>query len=168
MDEQTQEYYPLEQPDELSTRQKEDAMGAYLMMFAALGAGLPLPIINLIAAVIYYYINKSASRFVRFHAFQALISTIPTTLLNAGALFWGLRIFFLDDWHITSNFKGYVIAVIVANIAYIIIGIIAAIKARKGLYYYYIFFGKIAYQKVFTIKASDKENVAPVNSPPKI
>ena len=61
MDEQTQEYYPLEQPDELSTRQKEDAMGAYLMMFAALGAGLPLPIINLIAAVIYYYINKSAS-----------------------------------------------------------------------------------------------------------
>src|SRR5438477_6013265 len=96
--ESTPEYYPLEQPDELTTREKEDAMGAYLMMFAAIGAGLPLPIINLIAAVIYYFINKSASRFVRFHSYQALIATIPTTLINAGAMFWIIRILFFD-WH---------------------------------------------------------------------
>ena len=46
-------YHPLPQPHELSEREKEDAMGAYLMMFAAVGAGLPLPVINLIAAIIY-------------------------------------------------------------------------------------------------------------------
>src|SRR5437868_15475390 len=89
-------FHPLEQPDELTIRQKEDAMGAYLMMFAAIGAGLPLPIINLAAAVIYYYINKSSSRFVKFHSYQALIATIPTTVINAGAMFWTLRIMFSD------------------------------------------------------------------------
>ncbi|MCH8330385.1 MAG: hypothetical protein IH946_03240, partial [Bacteroidetes bacterium] len=50
-------YHPLPQPDDIPTREREDAMGAYLMMFAAVAAGLPLPIINLIAAIIYYYVN---------------------------------------------------------------------------------------------------------------
>ncbi len=81
------EYYPLEQPEEIETRIREDAMGAYLMMFGALAAGLPLPIINLIAAVVYYYINKGKSRFVRFHALQSLYSQIPTTLMNAGLVY---------------------------------------------------------------------------------
>lgn len=166
--ESQQGYYPLQQPHELSIREKEDAMGAYLMMFAALGAGLPLPIINLIAAIIYYYINKSKSRFVQFHAYQSLISTIPTTLINAGAMFWALRIYFYDDWNVTDNFKGYIVAVIVANLAYFIIGIIAAIKARNGLFYYYLFFGKIAYQKVFSIKEGADINDIPVNTPPKL
>src|SRR4051812_16467035 len=163
--ESTIEYYPLEQPDELTIRQKEDAMGAYLMMFAALGAGLPLPIINLIAAIIYYYINKTSSRFVKFHSYQALIATIPTTFINAGAMFWALHIFFWG-WHVTPNFKGYIIAVVIANLAYFVIGIIAAMKARKGIYYYYLFFGKIAYQKVFAIKPEAQQEKVPVNLPP--
>ena len=44
-------YAEIPQPEEVSTREREDAMGAYLMIFGALAAGLPLPIINLIAAV---------------------------------------------------------------------------------------------------------------------
>ena len=41
-------FHPLPQPNEVSSREREDGMGAYLMMFASLGVGLPLPIINLI------------------------------------------------------------------------------------------------------------------------
>ena len=163
--EETNAYYPMEQPGELGIREKEDAMGAYLMMFAAIGAGLPLPIINLIAAVIYYYINKSSTRFVRFHSLQALLATIPTTLLNAGAMFWIIRIFFWD-WHVTPAFKGYIIAAILFNLAYFTIGIIAAIKAHKGVYYYYLFFGKIAYQNVFSVRQNDTLKKEPVNHPP--
>ena len=43
----------LPQPHEIPKRDREDAMGAYLMMFAAWGAGLPLPLLNLLAAIIY-------------------------------------------------------------------------------------------------------------------
>ncbi len=160
-------YYPLPQPDEIPTREKEDAMGAYLMMFAALGAGLPLPIINLLAAIIYYYMNKSNSKFVRFHSYQSLISQVPTTLMNAFMIFWGMRIVFSDSWHLTNNFKGYVAMVAVANIIYFIAGIIGAVKARKGQFYYFVFFGKLAYQKVYAIKNSP-EAAQIVNNPPRI
>jgi uncharacterized membrane protein len=163
--EEAEKYYPLPQPEEISIREKEDAMGAYLMMFAAMGAGLPLPIINLIAAIIYYYINKSNSRFVRFHSFQSLISQVPTTLMNAFCIFWGLRIVFSDTWFLTNNFKGYVAMVIVANLIYLVAGIVGAVKARKGRFYYFIFFGKIAYQKVYAIR-EEKETVKVLNTPP--
>ena len=52
----------LPQPDEIPKREREDAMGAYLMMFAAWGARLPLPLLNLLAAVIYFFTNKKPSR----------------------------------------------------------------------------------------------------------
>ena len=34
-----EKYHPVEQPDDIPIRDREDAMGAYLMMFAALAAG---------------------------------------------------------------------------------------------------------------------------------
>ena len=80
-------YAPLPQPEDMETREKEDAMGAYLMMFASIGAGLPLPIINLIASIIYFILNKSKSRFVKFHSHQSLLSQIPTSLMNSVAVF---------------------------------------------------------------------------------
>ncbi len=161
-----QSYHPVPQPDDISIREKEDAMGAYLMMFAAMGAGLPLPIINLIAIIIYYYLNKSASLFVRFHTYQALISQVPTTLMNAVAVFWGIRVAFFDDWFFTDALKGYLALVIVANIIYFILGIVGAVKARKGMMYYYFFFGKIAYDKVFRIKHTPETKI--MNAPPKL
>ena len=161
-------YHPLPQPGEISQREKEDAMGGYLMMFAALGAGLPLPIINLLAAVIYYYINKKSGRFVRFHTHQALISQIPTTLMNAIAIFWGLRIIFTDEWSLTSIYKGYLVAALIANLLYFIFGIVGAVKANSGKMYYLLFFGKISYHTVFLIRPNEenKENKIE-NLPPK-
>ena len=160
-------YHPLPQPEEIAIREKEDAMGSYLMMFAAMGAGLPLPIINLIAAVIYYYINKSKSRFVNFHSYQAMMSQIPTSLLNAGLTFWGIRIVVSEDWVFSNEFKGYVVMVIIANLLYIIFSIIAAIKARKGRFYYFMFFGKLAYHKTYAVRIEqEKETI--INLPPKL
>jgi len=48
----------LPQPDEITRREREDAMGAYFMMFAAWGIGLPLPFLNLVAAGIYYGLHR--------------------------------------------------------------------------------------------------------------
>lgn len=70
----SEKYMKLPQPHELSEREKEDARGAYLMMFAALATTLPLPIINLIAAIVYYYVNRKKGRFIHFHCLQSLLS----------------------------------------------------------------------------------------------
>ena len=140
------------------------------MMFAAIAAGLPLPIINLIAVVIYYYINKSKSRFVRFHSLQALYSQIPITVMNAGLVFWSIsRLFYSDcgfmDCPYWNEYIGFAIAVVIVNIIYFVLNIIAAIRARKGRMIYFVFFGKLAYHMAFSVNETN-EPIA-VNSPPK-
>jgi hypothetical protein len=139
--------HALPQPDEISERDREDAMGAYLMMFAAVAVSLPLPIINLVAAIIYYYVNRTKSRYIHCH--QSLISQIPTTLLNWGLLFYAIKIWLLKDWQFDEYFVTYMGLVITTNIVYTVFSLIAAINARKGKMYYFIFFGKSSYNAVF-------------------
>lgn len=158
------EYYPLQQPDDLPAREREDAMGAYFMMFASLAAGLPLPIVNLIAAIIYYHINKHKSRFVRFHSLQSLLSQLPVSLLNAGLVVWAISLF-KYDFKFDNTFLAYLIVVILANLVYLAFSIVAAVKARKGRMYYFLFFGKLSYEIVYKIKDEGEERIFE-NSPP--
>ncbi|HCW07263.1 MAG TPA: hypothetical protein DGG95_07860 [Cytophagales bacterium] len=160
------DFHPLPQPEEIPEREKEDAMGAYLMMFAAVAVGLPLPVINLIASVIYYFINKKKSRFIHFHSLQALLSNIPTTLINWGAVIWAVTIFFKEDWHVTEEFWAYVIFAGVSTFLYFIVSLIAAFKARQGKMYYFLLFGKIAYEAAYKVKTEDHQNAEPINKPP--
>jgi len=53
---------------------------------------------------------------------------------------------------------------LIADIAYFVWGIIAAIKARKGHFYYFMLFGRISYIKVFTVRHQDEKIVT--NEPP--
>jgi uncharacterized membrane protein len=175
MSENNSKYHPVPQPGDISIREREDAMGGYLMMFASLAAGLPLPIINLIAAIIYFYLNRTKSRFIKFHAFQSLISQIPTTLLNAGLVFWTIRLFFYDAVSFNDVFAvgseyeiywGYLIMVILTNLIYMAFSLVAAFKARKGQFYYFLFFGKMAYHYAYLIKEDDNRQI--INKPPSI
>ena len=145
-------YYPLPQPHELSEREKEDAMGAYLMMFASLATSLPLPVINLIAAVVYYYVNRKKSRFIHFNCLQSLLSQLPTTLVNWILLYWGLQIFFFENYEINDYFYAYLGFSVLANLIYFVYSIVAAVRARKGVFMYFILFGPYAYQQVYSKK----------------
>ena len=167
MNQEKKKYLPLPQPDEIPTREKEDAMGAYFMMFASLAAGLPLPVVNLIAAIIYYSLNRKKSLFVQFHSMQSVLSQIPVSLLNSAGVIWAAMIF-LFDYPLTDTFKGYVIAVLAVNIVYFIFSIIAAVKSRKGKLYYFIFFGRYCYDKVFREKDDQTVEDSVVNVPPKM
>jgi len=164
----TEKYHPLPQPDQVPTREREDAMGAYLMMFASIAAGLPLPILNLIAATIYYFVNRSKSRFVEFHSFQSVISQIPVSLINVIAASWFISIIFGNRIpEFPDNFKGYVLMALVVNVLYMGFSIYAAVRARKGRFFYFVFFGKISYQRAYLVKEA-KDNQDPVNKPPSL
>ncbi|MFP5471399.1 MAG: DUF4870 domain-containing protein [Bacteroidia bacterium] len=163
-DELNSKYHPVPQPDDITQTEKEDAMGSYLMMFAAFAVGLPLPIINLIAAVVYYILNRKKSRYVKFHCLQSLLSQIPTTIMNAILVGWTIRIIAFHNANFTSNYFGYLVAVIVANLLYIIFSIVAAVKANKGRFYYFLFFGKIAYH--YSFLKTIELNTPVTNRPP--
>ncbi len=147
----------LPQPEEISKREKEDAMGAYLMMFAAMGAGLPLPLINLLASVIYYFINKKSSRYVAFHSFQSMITQIPISILNGVVVFWIIRILVFGNAQFSTSFFVYLGFVIIWNIVYMILSIIACIKARKGQLYYMFLFGTISFDMFYGNSALERQ-----------
>lgn len=161
----TTEYYELPQPEEVSLREKEDAMGSYLMMFAAFAVGVPIPAVNLIAAIVYYFINRNKGKFVKFHTIQSLYSQIPTTLMNWVLTAWIIRNFFWNDGNgFDDIFWGYVATVVIFNLVYVIYSIVAAIKARKGHFFYFIFFGRIAYH--FAYRITEENQIIYKNQPP--
>jgi uncharacterized membrane protein len=145
------EYHPLPQPDEIEVRVREDAMGAYFMMFATAAMGLPLPILNMVAAIIYYFVNREKGKFVQFHTLQSLYSQIPVTLLNSGLVAWTI-VNFAKDYDFTSYYWGYLVMTATAGLTYFIFSIVGAVKARKGIFYYFVFFGKVAYHQVYRIR----------------
>lgn len=163
-----EQYHPIPQPDEVSKREREDGMGAYLMMFAGIAAGLPLPILNLLASIIYWAVNKGKGRFVRFHCLQSLWSQLPTTLLNAGLFYWTIRNFIVDGIEFSDYYFGYLGMVALVNLLYFIFSIVAAIQARNGKMYYFLFFGRLSYQQVFAVRPNEEEGTTqPVNRPPR-
>lgn len=158
------DYHELPQPDQIETRVKEDAMGAYFMMFATSAIGIPLPLLNLVAAIIYYYVNRSKGKFVQFHTLQSLWSQIPVTMLNSGLVAWTI-VNFVRDLNFTSFYWGYLVMTATANLVYFIFSIVGAVKARNGIFYYFLFFGKIAYHQVYRIRP-ERDSSTQRNRPP--
>lgn len=165
-------YYEIPQPESIDNHSKEQAMASYMMMFFSMAAGLPLPIINLIASFVYYSFTKKKGRFVHFHALQSLLSQIPLTLLNSYAVIRIIIILFTTSSFpaFSDAFIGYLITVGIFNLIYIVFSAIAAVKAYKGRMYYFIFFGRIAYHNTFRMKDEIMEEFSnpPRNAPPKM
>lgn len=161
------EYYEMPQPEDIPIKEKENAMGAYLMMFASLGAGLPLPMINVIASIIYYFIYRHNSPFVKFHLVQSLWSQVPLSLLNGFIVIWTIKNF-VSNAGFSSIYIGLVLSVVIFNIIYIIFSIYAAMLARRGRVYYFIFFGRLAYEVAFKVRTDDVEMgpKSDINVPP--
>ena len=128
----------------LTEREMESASTAYILTLMVVMVGMPLPIINLIACIGYYFSIKSKSFFVRFHAMQAMTSQAFIILINSVALSWTLKIIFSDAKY-SKIYFGYVATVILFNLVDYVINIIAAIKARKGKIFRFTFFGTLSY-----------------------
>jgi uncharacterized Tic20 family protein len=161
----SKEEIKLPQPDEISSAEKDDAMGAYLMMFAAWAVGLPLPILNLIAAVIYFYVNKKTSRFVAFHALQSLLSQIPVTLINVALIVWLVRNVITGAVY-SSGFFILLAVMVCSNILYLIFSIAALVRAKKGNFFYIPFFGRVAFGRYYGPNAVSLEVSVKENRPP--
>jgi uncharacterized membrane protein len=155
----------LPPPDEISSRERDDAMGAYLMMFASLGLGLPLPLFNIIASAIYYFINRKNSRFVAFHALQAFLFHIPVSLFNAATLVW-IVIVLVGGHFIPTSFFPFCIFTILLNLIFIIYSLIALVRARRGLFFYIPLFGRLAFDRHYG-KRRRKEIPEPRNEAPR-
>ncbi|MGA2639594.1 MAG: DUF4870 domain-containing protein [Spirochaetia bacterium] len=157
----------LPQPEEIPEREKEDAMGAYLMMFAALAIGIPIPLLNLVASIIYFFVNRKTGLFVAFHALQALLTHVPVVVLNAGVVGWLIGILATPPHDMFgAAFFWYLFFVVLVNIAYIIWSIVALVHARKGRFFYMPLVGRMCFARYYGPKAHSRAQRAWENRPP--
>ncbi len=86
----------MKTPDNLSVHpnEYEKASNAYLMAIVAVVAGLPIPIVNLIASVGFYLGHRKSSYFIRWHAIQAILAQLVLVPFNCIAWAWTLAVVF--------------------------------------------------------------------------
>lgn len=126
-------------PDEYES---EKASNSYLMSVIAVMAGLPMPIINLIATAIFYFANRKAKPFVKWHCTQALLSQALTSVINIVGVYWTLSIIYGSN-HVTNSYISYIITIVVFNLIEFIATLYAAVKTRKGAHVSWWFFGPL-------------------------
>lgn len=120
----------------------EKASNSYLMSLVAVIAGLPLPILNLVATLVFYAGNRKGTYFVRWHCTQALLSQISLLFMNSFGFWWTISIIFGSET-IDSNYIAYMITVFLFNVIEFIATIHTAIKTRKGLHVEWWFYGDL-------------------------
>ena len=120
----------------------EKASNSYIMSLIAVMAGLPLPVVNLIATFIFYMGNRKGTYFVRWHCTQALLSQLSLVLMNSFGFWWTISILFGPET-ISNHYIAYIITVFLFNLSEFIGTIISAVYTRKGLHVEWWFFGDL-------------------------
>jgi uncharacterized Tic20 family protein len=125
-----------------SEHEAEKASNSYLMSLIALIAGLPFPIINLLATFIFYLGNRKGSYFVRWHCTQALLSQFSLLFINSYGFWWTISIIFTGDM-ISNSYIAYMLTAFGFNLAEFIATIYTAIQTRKGIHVSWWFYGDL-------------------------
>jgi hypothetical protein len=120
----------------------EKASNSYLMSLIAIIAGLPLPIINLIATFFFYVANRKSTYFVRWHCTQALLSQFSVFFMNSFGFWWTISIIFSDEI-ITSKYIAYMLTALIFNLIEFGTTIYTAIQTRKGMHVSWWFYGSL-------------------------
>ena len=121
----------------------EAASNSYLMSLIAIIVGLPLPIVNLIATLIFYLGNRKSTYFVRWHCTQALLAQLSLLFISSYTFWWTISICFKGE-PITSNYIAFLIVVIIFNLTEFITTIYTAIQTRKGIHVEWWFYGALS------------------------
>ncbi|WP_196890926.1 DUF4870 domain-containing protein [Aureivirga marina] len=120
----------------------EKASNAYLISLFMLILVLPLPIINLIGALIFYLGNKKSTPFVRWHCMQVILSQIFLLIINNITLFWTLFVL-SNDLAFTSIHKLILSLVIFGNILELIATVYTTYEVKKGKHIKWLVFSNI-------------------------
>jgi len=120
----------------------EKASNSYLMSLIAFIAGLPLPIINLIATVVFFFGNRKGTFFVRWHCLQALLSQFTVLVMNSCGFWWTIHII-MGSVKISNHYISYIFTILIFNLVEFAATIYTAIQTRKGLHVVWWFYGNV-------------------------
>lgn len=125
----------------------ERASNSYLMSLIAIIGGVPLPIMNLIATLIFWLGNRKSTYFVRWHCTQALLSQLSMLMINSTGFWWTVSIIFTEQ-EISNDYIAYLAFAFIFNVIEFVSTIILAIRTRKGIHTEVWFFGNLTHDLV--------------------
>lgn len=120
----------------------ETASNSYLMSLIAILVGVPLPIINLVATLIFFLSNRKATYFIRWHCTQALLSQATILFINSYGFWWTLSIAFTEKT-LTSDYIAYILSALLFNVVEFVATIRTMIRTRKGKHTEWWFYGPL-------------------------
>lgn len=121
----------------------EKASNAYLMSLLAIMVGMPLPVINLFASILFYLGNRRSTWFVRWHCTQTLLAQLTVLCINSVGFTWTIQVIFGNKL-VTNDYIGYIIALVLFNLFEFATTMYAAIQVRKGELVNFWFWGTLA------------------------
>lgn len=124
--------------------ERERASQSYLMTLVTAIVGLPLPILNLLALILFFILNRKSTYFVRWHCTQALLSQLSLIAVNSFGFWWTISILFGPDT-LSDRYIGYMITVLLFNLADFIATIVTAIEVRKGRHVEWWLYGPLTH-----------------------
>ena len=125
-----------------SEYEAEKASNSYLMSLVALIVGVPLPIVNLLATLLFYWGNRKSSYFVRWHCTQALLSQASLVVVNSIGFWWTIGIIFRDQ-QATNGYFAWIFCLLIFNLIEFIATVHAAIVTRKGQHVSWWLYGEL-------------------------
>lgn len=126
-----------------SEHEAEKASNSYLMSLVAVVAGLPFPIVNMLASLFFYVANRNGTYFVRWHCLQAFYSQLALLPVNSISFWWTFSVLFQDE-PATNHYFAYLFTVMIFNLTEFVSTMYAAIQTRKGQHVEFFFFGSLA------------------------
>lgn len=115
----------------MSDTQKESAINGYLMSLAVFATTMPIPIINLIANIIYYLRKRKSHYVTRWHSMNAFVSQLPLFFVNSFTWYSVWRIVW-GEWILNNYLVAYYILAAILNIAEIVLSVICCIKVKNN------------------------------------
>lgn len=122
--------------------EKEKASNGYLMSLIAVMAGMPLPIINLLATLVFYAGNRKGTWYVRWHCTQTLLSQLTILVMNSVGFSWTIAVL-TGNAAITNKWVGYMITILLFNLVEFVVTIAAAVRTRRGDHVHFWFWGTL-------------------------
>jgi uncharacterized membrane protein len=120
----------------------ERASNSYLVSLVAVVAGLPIPLLNLVASLIFLLGNQKSTPFVKWHAMHSFLSQIVLFLFNSFA-FWSTLAIVFSKAEVNYLYISYMVFVVLYNIFEFISTIYLGIQTRKGIHVEILFFGTL-------------------------
>jgi hypothetical protein len=123
--------------------EREKAGNAYAISMVVMAVALPLPIIGVLATIIYYFAQGKSTYYVRWNSLQAVFNQLVLLPVNSVAVYWTLYIIYFDGDFLNVYYWIYILLFSTLNIIEFVSTILTVNHIKDGKFVRWWIIGNI-------------------------